>query len=62
MTKSLVAIAIVVLSATACGGDDDGGENPEDCVDVRGTWGVTGTCGADICEMYPYTRDGRRKS
>jgi hypothetical protein len=49
MKTRLVAIAMVLLSV-ACGGDD-GGNNPEDCDDIRGTWGVTGQCGADLCNI-----------
>jgi hypothetical protein len=56
--RSIVgSIAIVVaMAVTGCGDDGggsgaDGGNPPDQCDSVAGTWGVTGTCGADICDI-----------
>jgi hypothetical protein len=50
MKERLVAIAIVLMAAAGCGGDD-GGDPDGECADVSGTWGFTGECGADLCQI-----------
>jgi hypothetical protein len=54
----LISISIAML--IACGGSDDDGDDQSpnidapqqgQCANIAGTWGITGGCGADTCDI-----------